>query len=433
MRVATSVHRSTAVIALSAGLLAGCGSRPTGTPWARVQEATPPFLTSATAGDPSLAVDHAGRVALTWVTRDSLGADAWLSVSADSGAHWGQPSRLNPLPGAVSSYPESRPVAAWGRDGLIVAAWAAKREKRRGVGDDLGVRVSADAGRTWGAMSIVNDDRIDPTSGYHGFAAVDVMPDGRPIVAWIDGRSSAGLADEPALAEIYAVTSANGGVTWGPNIWLAGDVCPCCRIALASSQRLNGAIDVAVAYRGATSDLRDPRVVVSHDGAHRFVLDTLISVDRWKLPGCPSVGPSLTLENGAGHYIWYTGESPADRDLPGRPAPGIYLVPWRVEVGAAGPKRELGDSLLSASRPLVAGLGRGTLVGAIGETPGTHGRKVFALRRLEPDGALTPWLFIGSGVKSGAIAARGEQGAWAAWTEPGDAGPRVRVARLSVK
>jgi len=58
---------------------------------------------------------------------------------------------------------------------------------------------------------------------------------------------------------------------------------------------------------------------------------------------------------------------------------------------------------------------------------------VLALRRLEPDGALTPWLYLGSGVKSGAIAGRGEQGAWAAWSEPGDGGPRVRVARLSVR
>jgi hypothetical protein len=58
---------------------------------------------------------------------------------------------------------------------------------------------------------------------------------------------------------------------------------------------------------------------------------------------------------------------------------------------------------------------------------------VLALGRLAPAGGLTPWLFLGSGVRSGAIAAHGEQGAWAAWTEPGDRGPRVRVARLAVR
>ena len=433
MRVSTIACRRAAMLALLPGLLAGCAPRPSGTPWARVREATPAFLVAATAADPSLAVDRGGRVALTWVTRDSAGADAWLSVSADSGSHWSEPARLNPFQGMVSSFPESRPVAAWGRDGLLVAAWAATRTSRQGTGDDMAARVSADGGRSWGAMHLVNDDRVDPTSGYHGFAAVDVLPDGRPIVAWIDGRASAGLADEPELAEIYASTSADGGVTWSPDVWIAGDVCACCRIAMRSAQRLNGTIDVAVAYRGATNQLRDPRVVVSHDAGRRFMLDTLISVDRWKLPGCPSVGPVLTLENGGGHYFWYTGESPADSLLPGRPMPGLYLVPWRVEVGAVGPKRGIADSLEGASRPMIASLGRGTLLGAIGGTPGAAGRKVLALRRLEPDGTLTPWLFLGSGVKSGAIAARGEQGAWAAWAEPGDGGPRVRVAWLSAK
>src|SRR5262249_57301652 len=118
-------------------------------------------------------------------------------------------------------------------------------------------------GGTWGAMRRVNDARSDPTSGYHGFAALDVLPDGRPLVAWVDGRASAGLADEPALAEIYTSSSADGGATWSANTWIAGDVCACCRIALASSRSANGGIDVAVAYRGAPAHLRDPRRVVS--------------------------------------------------------------------------------------------------------------------------------------------------------------------------
>src|SRR5262249_61830088 len=127
------------------------------------------------------------------------------------------------------SYIESRPVAAWGRDGLLVAAWAARRE--RGNGDGLGVRASADGGHTWGAMSLVNDDRNDPTSGYHGFAAIDVLPDGRPLVAWVDGRTSAGLSDEPEVAEIYASTSRDGGATWSRDTRAAGDGCPCWHIA----------------------------------------------------------------------------------------------------------------------------------------------------------------------------------------------------------
>ncbi len=400
------------------------------TPWQDVRELTPSFLTGAHATDPSLSLDAHGRVALSWVTRDSLGADAWLAVSADSGEHWSPPVRVNTAPHRVTSYAESRPVVAWGRDGLLVAAWAAAREGDADAAD-IAVRVSADGGLAWGPVNLVNGDRSDPSSGYHGFMAIDVLPDGRPFVAWVDGRASAGLEPEPARAEIYASTSADGGATWSRETWVAGDVCPCCRIAVKSNQRESGGIDVAVAYRGAANDLRDPRLALSTDGAATFKLDTLVSADRWKLPGCPSVGPALTLDVGGGQYAWFTGESPDGATRRGRPAPGVYLVSWRVGAGAVGVKRALGDSLDNVTRPMLARLDHGTLVGALGQAQGPPVRKVLALRMLGLDGTLSPWLYLGSGVKSAAIAGQGARDAWAAWAEAAEGGTRVRVAKLA--
>lgn len=423
-----------------AAITTSCSHATRSTPWQDVREVTPAFLGGGTAsstgaaapraGDPSLAVDGYGRVALTWVTRDSLGADAWASMSTDSGRHWSVPTRLNIVSGKVSSYAESRPVAAWGRDGLLAVAWAAARDTGL-MADDVAVRVSPDAGRSWGAVALVNADHADPLSTYHGFASLTVLPDGRPMVAWIDGRASAGTGDEPARAEIFASTSPDGGVSWGDNIRVAGDVCPCCHIMLASSMRQTGVIDVAVGYRGATNDLRDPRLALSRDGGVTFALDTLVSADRWKLPGCPSVGPAFTMDIGGGQYAWYTGESPEDDSLPGRPAPGVYMVPWRVDGGAFGPKRVLGDSLGEPSRPLLARSDNGTIVGAIGDAASGTKRKVLALRKLELDGTLTPWLYLGSGVRSAAIAGEGARSAWATWAETDGDGTRVRVVRLS--
>ena len=403
--------------------------------WADVREVTPAFLSAADAraADPSLALDERGRIALTWVTRDSAGADAWLSVSADSGLHWSPALRVNTARGKVSSYAESRPVAAWGRGGMLALAWAAARDSGE-YADDIAVRVSPDGGRSFGAVTFVNSDHTDPESRYHGFASLTVLPDGRPMVAWIDGRAEAGGGDEPARAEIFASSSSDGGATWRADQRIAGDVCPCCHIALASSMRQSGAIDVALAYRGAAGDLRDPRLAVSNDGGMTFALDTLVSADRWKLPGCPSVGPALTMDVGGGHYAWFTGESPEDDSLPGRPEPGVYLVPWRIDAGALGAKRMLGDSLGDPSRPMLAKLEHATLVGAIGKAASGPDRRVLALRRLGLDGALSPWLYLGSGVKSAAIAGQGAHGAWAAWAETaGGDGTRVRVVRLSAR
>ena len=412
-------------------LALSCAPAHHATPWQEVHEVTPAFLSHA--ADPALALDEHGRVALTWVQRDSSGADTWLTVSADSGAHWTTPVRVNAAPGKVSSYPESRPALAWGRDGLLAVAWAARRDNRT-LHDDVAVRVSPDAGRTWGPVNLVNGDHADPSSGYHGFIALDVLPNGRPFVAWIDGRASAGLEAEPTRAEIYASTSGDGGEHWGAETWVTDDVCPCCHIALASALRDSGRIDVAVAYRGAAHDLRDPRLAISPDGGATFTLDTLVSADRWKLAGCPSVGPALTLEAGGGHIAWFTGESPDDASLPGRPAPGVYLTRWRTDVGAVGVKRALADSVVQASRPMLARLDHGTLVGVLGQSASMPRHRLLALRVLELDGTLSPWAYLGSAVKSAAIAGQGEHTAWAAWAEQTDAaegGSRVRVARLA--
>jgi hypothetical protein len=423
-------RRLLASVPLAAALLLeGCSPSHHGVPWSDVSEVTPPFLVRASASDPSLAIEPGGRVALTWVTREGSGADAWVAVSADSGAHWSAPVRLESRAGMVSSYAESRPVVAWGRDGLLVAAWASARDTSHRA-DDIAVRISADGGHTWGSSRLVNDDHTDDRSTYHGFLALDVLPDGRPMVAWIDGRFSAAPGEEPAIADLFATTTRDGGETWSDNVYVAEGVCPCCRVSLRADQRAGGPVEVAVAFRGAVDDLRDPRLAISHDGGTTFTYDTLMSVDRWKLSGCPSIGPTLTFDDGGGHYAWFTGEA-SDSTLTGRPAPGAYLVPWRLGTGPSGAKRSLGDSLGDASRPMVASLGRGTLVAAIGRAVGGPARKVLAVRRLEPDGELTPWLYLGSAVRSAAIAGQGANSAWAAWTEKTEDVTRVRVAKLS--
>jgi hypothetical protein len=409
-------------------LAAGCAPRPGAAPWRDVHEVTPAFLVEGAAADPSLATGPGGRLALTWVSRDSRGADAWIAVTADSGETWSEPVRLNERPGGVSSYPESRPVAAWGERGLLVAAWAAARDTAE-YADDIAVRASADGGRTWGPATLVNDDHRDRLSTYHGFVALTVLADGRPFVAWIDGRFSTGAGGEPHVADIFCTTSSDGGATWAANTPIAGEVCPCCRLGVASA----GRDTVALAYRGAFDDLRDPRLAVSYDGGRTFAEDTLVSADHWKLAGCPSVGPSLTLEGHGGHYAWFTGESPEDSLIVGRPAPGAYLVPWRMGAGAAGPRRALDDSLAGASFPALARLGRGTIVAARGKAVGGPDRRVLAVRRLEPDGRLTPWLYLGSGVRSAAVAAQGASGAWAVWTEQDEQRTRVRLARLGAR
>lgn len=398
-------------------------------PWTNLKELPLPFPAEQGAADASIAVGARGTVAMSWVTRDSLGADAWVAVSADSGEHWSKPQRLNDRAGKVSSYAESRPVLAWGEGGDLVAAWAAARDSGR-TADDIAVRASRDGGASFGAVTLVNRDHTDPRSTYHAFMALTTSSGGGAMLAWIDGRASAGSAEEPARAEIYAARSSDGGASWGPDTSIAREVCPCCRIALASYPRGDGNDDVALVYRGAAGDLRDPRLAISHDGGRTIALDTLVSADRWKLPGCPSVGPVVSFGPNGSYVAWFTGESPEDDSLQGRPAPGVYLNAWQPRVGPLNAKLALDDSVRDASHPLLANLGPATLIGVLARATSGPDRHVLAIRTLESNGSRTPWMYLGSHVRSAALATQGSSRAYALWTEGEKDAPRLRLMRL---
>lgn len=413
-------------------LLSSCSPKAPAADWANVQELTPAFLQDVSATDPGLAVAPDGRLALSWVVRDSSGgADAWIAVSADSGATFGEPVRVNPRAGRVSSYTESRPVAAFGPDGQLLVVWAAKRDSGE-YADDLMSRSSRDGGRTFGPAAFLNSDHIDARSTYHGFATIGFLPDGRAVAAWIDGRASLG-AEEPSAGEIYASLLPVGGDEWQPDTRIAGEVCACCRIMLAAERVGGNDGRVALAYRGMRGDLRDPRLAVLRTDSLAVVLDTLVSADHWFLRGCPSVGPSLTFDReSGGHYLWFTGESAADSAAPAKLTPaGVYLRAWRADGAAADAALSLRDSLRDATRPILASAGGTSLIGVVGHPRSDSTRSTLAVRMLDPDERLTPWLFLGAGVRAGALASSHPHSAYAAWVEKEGERTHVRLARIT--
>ena len=408
---------------LLAAFASSCSPTPGPAEWTSLREVTPASLRGVSAWDASLATGPRGQVALTWVTRDTAGASVWVAVSSDSGERFGEPHRLDVPAGRVSSYPESRPVAAFGPTGVLVVAWASRRDS--GAADDLVSRASADGGGTFDPAVFLNDDHGNPASPYRGFAALEWTPDGRALAAWIDGRDMplAPGMDEPDRASVRLAASVDEGHSWQPSTLVAGEACPCCRIAL----RADSLGHVAIAYRGARGGLRDPRLAVSSDGGATFAVDTLVADDRWLLPGCPSIGPALTLNRaGGGQYLWFTG---AERESAGV-TPGVYLAPWRLAAGATGPRRMLADSLRDASHPMLVAMGATSLAGVIAHPRADSTRRVLAVRALESGGAVTPWLFLGANVRSASLAGAGPRRAYAAWSERNGDGARLRLVRL---
>ncbi len=402
------------------GLLASCTPTPPSTHWATVLEITPAFLTDRPVFDPALAAGPDGRIALTYVTRDTAGADLWLALSIDSGATFRAPVRLNTRHGGVASFPESHPVAAFGPAGQLVVAWTAARDSGR-FADDIVARASDDAGANFASEIFLNDDHATPLSTYHGFVALAFTPGGRALAAWIDGRAATLTDDEgePTQAEIWTTASDDGGRTWGPNTRAASRVCPCCCPALRA-----GGAGVALAYRGVRDSLRDPRLALSRDEGATWAVDTLVADDRWKLPGCPATGPALTAGPAGGWIAWYTGGAGAHGE-----GPGVYAAPWRAANGGVGLRRALADSVGELSRPVLVSLGAETLFGAQVRT--RSGRRAVVVRTLSTSGAASPWLALGANARATTIAALDSRRACVAWIEQSDAGPRLRLARLT--
>jgi hypothetical protein len=411
-----SARRSAIIAVVALAAFVACTPAARVPPWASVTELTPGFLATVPAFDPSLTAAPGGRVALTWVARDTSGADVWIAFSADSGGHFSAPARLNLRRGRVSSFPESRPVAAFGAGGNVVVAWASARDSVR-FGDDIVARSSDDGGVTFGPEVLLNDDADVEGSTYHGFIALDATPQGGLFAAWVDGRTTelAPGEAEPAIAEIWGASSADGGATWSANQCVATGVCPCCRISLRASASL-----LALAYRGVRSDVRDPRLALSRDGGKSFELDTLVSADGWKLAGCPSTGPALTLGRDGGWVAWYTGAEGRD---------GVHASPWRAGRGATTAPVALDDTLRDCAHPMLEAMGPVTLAGVLGRAG--KSRRVLALRTVGAGGELSPWLLLGANARSATVAAQDARHALAAWVEQTEAGPRLRFVRLT--
>lgn len=395
-------------------LAAGCGGRDAAD-WASVREMTPAFLVGEPARDPSLAADRHGRVALTWVSGDSLGQDLWLALSADSGTTFSPAIRVNPRHGSVASDAESRPIAVFGPAGELLVAWSERREDWPSVAD-LVVRASADGGHTLGPPSVVNDDAADGRPSFHGCASFAPLPNGDWFAVWVDSREQRSAPVGEARASLFSALSSDGGQSWSDNRPLTDRACACCRVTA-----LAGADDaIAVAYRAAADGVRDPALLVARDRGTRVALDTVLAADGWRPGACPMEGPAATADPaGGGHYAWYSAAAGG----------ALWSVPWRA-TGVAGLRRALSDSLAAGRHPRMIRLGDATLVavetGAERDTvPGA-----IAVRVLGGDGSLSPWLFFGADAHGADLTAIGDRAALVGWAERVEQGERVRLARL---
>jgi hypothetical protein len=90
-----------------------------------------------------------------------------------------------------------------------------------GGGTDVMFARSTDGGQSFSAPQRINDDPVNPNK-WHWFGTIGVAPNGRIDSVWLDSRNAANNLD----SQLFYSWSADGGVTWAPNVVVSNSFTP---------------------------------------------------------------------------------------------------------------------------------------------------------------------------------------------------------------
>lgn len=312
-----------------------------------------------------------GAVYLSWL-EPVTGGDWAMKFSRFSPAHtaWQATRTVVQNAGLLANWADF-PQLAVSPAGRITAVWFVNNPAHHaapghhGPGYRAIYAHSSDDGKTWSPDLPVSDESL-PVE----FVALQPLPDGRMLAAWLDGRAHPGNNGRQAL---YArVLDAPG-----PDTRVDDSVCDCCQLSFAPTPG-GGAL---LAYRGRTAEeVRDIQLARFDGGAWSRLPPP--NADGWKIAGCPVNGPQLA-ENGP-HLgaVWFTAANNESRVLARASADAGKNFGPAVRVDLGRPQGRV-DNVMLADGTLVV-----TWLEATG--PASGGEGGIYLRLLSPAGELSP-------------------------------------------
>ena len=310
-----------------------------------------------------------GTTCLSWL--EPVGGEVWaLKFSRFDAAlqRWGEAHTIAQGADWFINWADF-PQLAVQRDGRMTAVWfvnnpAGSHAGHHGETYRAWHSVSTDGGVIWSTPLPITGE-----SNSVEFVAMQTLPDGRLLAAWLDGRARAAGNDRQALyARVLGAP--------GPDILVDGFVCDCCQLSLVPTTD-GGAL---LAYRGRTKDEVRDMQLARFDG-QAWSRPVTLNTDGWKITGCPVNGPQLAACGDRIGAVWFT--SPDNQ-------PQVLA---RVSANAGqsfDPVRRI-DLGRPQGRVDCVMLGNGTLamvwLEMTGEVTGSMGG--IYLRTLSPDGKLS--------------------------------------------
>ncbi len=232
--------------------------------------------------EPYLFTDAKGIVHLSWVQKK--GKESSLHFSTLVNDQWTAPVTISSGNNWFVNWADY-PVVSSDANGNMLAHFLEKSDTAKFT-YDIKLVASANAGKTWGAPTILHDDG---KKAEHGFVSITPY-NNQFLVAWLDGRKTAMEGDhnkhEGHHGEMTlraALLDKTGAKT---KEWeLDGRICDCCQTTIAVTD--NGPI---IVYRDRSDEeIRDMSIVRFVNG--EWTQSKTIFPDEWKIAGCPVNGP----------------------------------------------------------------------------------------------------------------------------------------------
>jgi len=403
-----------AVLAVAAVALAGCGraaddhsTHASDGPTIRLIDVG----AQAGSGEPQIVATDAG-VVLSWLEASDDRTALRFAALADGA--WSSARTVTSGTGLFANWadvPSVVPITSQ----IWAAHWLALVADSLGA-YDVAAAVSRDAGKSFGAPVLLNDDG---TETEHGFATLFPW-DGDIGAVWLDGRQLAEWSfDEPDA--FLGVSLRYARLAYSGEVLERGEiddlVCDCCQtdVALAPTGPI-------VIYRDRTpEEVRD--VAVRRFANGRWLDPVGIGAEGWHIEGCPVNGPAIAATGNDVVGVWFTAADGKARVRLARSTDGGESFAPALDVDAEGALGQADVELLDDATAVVSWWRR---------APG--GRTALALRTVGADGTLGAIMTVAEKATPQPLdvpeMARTRDGVVIAWTGSGDPG-RVVTALVS--
>lgn len=252
------------------------------------------------AAQPDLVASPDGSVLLSWVEADGSG-DA-MKFSRWQDGSWSEPQAIARGDNWFVNWADT-PHIAIASDGALWAHWLEKSAAATYAYDVVMAR-SADDGAHWSQPIRVNDDGT-PTE--HGFVSLWPTSEGGIGVAWLDGRETgAGGHEDHKGHENHGGAMSLRAARFDAQMQrrdehrIDASTCDCCQSTAALTD-----VGALLAYRDRSEDeIRDISVV--RLGTDGWSAPRPVHADNWKIEGCPVNGPALAARGMNAAVAWFT-------------------------------------------------------------------------------------------------------------------------------